>query len=257
MRRSMSGRGVRVAAVAVMVLAGAGGAGAQTQEFQKPDPDKWYRLDTRYNGTDARVGRCIQYYPAGSEHPDMLWSAVPVAASDPAADYQWWRFVENPDSPGQYAMICKAAPSGYVNPEPTSISNSGRWVYVTDGGSAGNTGKYGFIFVTSDTLSGVDAATGESYCAIATERSQHWYMNCGAAAQDYAINLWYETYSEDANEWLFNYMGDVDGGGPTPVADVSADRDDGEPVCYDLCGRRVVNPSGGLYIVNGRLRVLR
>ena len=128
-------------------------------------------------------------------------------------------------------------------------------MYVTDAGSADGAGKYGFIFVTSDTLSGVDAATGESYCAIATERSQNWYMNCGAAAQSYAINLWYETYSEDANEWLFNYMGDV--GSPTPVTDVSADREEGEPVCYDLCGRRVANPSGGLYIVNGRLTVLR
>lgn len=253
MRSSIGGAGVRVVVVAAIALAGAGAVRAQG--FQKPDSDKWYRLDTRYNGTDARVGRCIQYYPAGSEHPDMLWSAAPVAASDPAADYQWWRFVENPDSPGEYAMICKAAPSGYVNPEPTSISNSGRWVYVTDAGGADGAGKYGFIFVTSDTLSGVDAATGESYCAIATERSQNWYMNCGAAAQGYAINLWYETYSEDANEWLFNYMGDV--GSPTPVTDVSADREEGEPVCYDLCGRRVANPSGGLYIVNGRLTVLR
>lgn len=253
MRSSIGGAGVRAVVVAAIALAGAGAVRAQG--FQKPDSDKWYRLDTRYSGTDARVGRCIQYYPAGSEHPDMLWSAAPVAASDPAADYQWWRFVENPDSPGEYAMICKAAPSGYVNPEPTSISNSGRWVYVTDAGSADGAGKYGFIFVTSDTLSGVDAATGESYCAIATERSQNWYMNCGAAAQSYAINLWYETYSEDANEWLFNYMGDV--GSPTPVTDVSADREEGEPVCYDLCGRRVANPSGGLYIVNGRLTVLR
>lgn len=253
MRSSIGGAGVRAVVVAAIALAGAGAVRAQG--FQKPDSDKWYRLDTRYSGTDARVGRCIQYYPAGSEHPDMLWSAAPVAASDPAADYQWWRFVENPDSPGEYAMICKAAPSGYVNPEPTSISNSGRWVYVTDAGSADGAGKYGFIFVTSDTLSGVDAATGESYCAIATERSQNWYMNCGAAAQSYAINLWYETYSEDANEWLFNYMGDV--GSPTPVTDVSADREEGEPVCYDLCGRRVANPSGGLYIVKGRLTVLR
>ena len=253
MRSSIGGAGVRAVVVAAIALAGAGVVRAQG--FQKPDSDKWYRLDTRYSGTDARVGRCIQYYPAGSEHPDMLWSAAPVAASDPAADYQWWRFIEDPDSPGEYAMICKAAPSGYVNPEPTSISNSGRWVYVTDAGSADGAGKYGFIFVTSDTLSGVDAATGESYCAIATERSQNWYMNCGAAAQSYAINLWYETYSEDANEWLFNYMGDV--GSPTPVTDVSADREEGEPVCYDMCGRRVANPSGGLYIVNGRLTVLR
>lgn len=146
MRSSIGGAGARAVVVAAMALTGAGAG--RTQGFQKPDPDKWYRLDTRYNGSDARVGRCIQYYPAGSEHPDMLWSAAPVAASDPAADYQWWRFVESPDSPGEYAMICKAAPSGYVNPEPTSVSNSGRWVYVTDASSADGAGKYGFIFIT-------------------------------------------------------------------------------------------------------------
>lgn len=230
---------------------------AQTQEFQKPDPEKWYRLDTRYNGTDIRVGRCIQYYPESSEHPDMLWSAIPLPASDPQSDFQYWRFVESPDNPGKYAMICKADPNGYVNPVPTAYNNSGRWTYITDSDQE-KPDKYGFIFVTSQTLSGVDPNTGESYCAIATDESNNWYMNCGGVKQDYAINLWYETYSEDANEWLFSFVERVKDDPGTSVSDISIDNPEETPVVYyDLFGRRVDESTSGIYIANGKKVVVR
>lgn len=97
------------------------------QTFEKPDPESWYRLTTRYNGSDQRTGRCIQYYPAGSEHHDMLWSAAPVDLSSPDYDYQLWTFIPSPDNPDRYKMVCKADPDGFVNPTPTVLSPEGRW----------------------------------------------------------------------------------------------------------------------------------
>lgn len=52
------------------------------QTFEKPDSDTWYRLTTRYNGGDDRVGRCIQYFDAESEHPSLLWSAQPAVSGE-------------------------------------------------------------------------------------------------------------------------------------------------------------------------------
>ena len=240
-----------LAAVAIAALPSVSSA----QEFQKPDPDKWYRLETRYNGSDIRKGRCIEYFPEGSEHPDLLWSADPLDASNPDSDYQYWRFEPSPDNPDHYAMICKAAPDGYVNPIPTAYDNSGRWKYVTaPSADTAPDYKYGFIFVTEPTLSGVDPDTGASFCAIATITTvgkEHEYMNCGSERQDYAINLRYEINSEEANEWLFNFVERYDP--TTGIAEISeSDTTDPDAPIYDLMGRRVTNPSHGIYIINGK-----
>lgn len=223
---------------------------ASASSFRTPNPEIWYRLDTRYNGTDDRVGRCIQYYPADSEHPDMLWSAFPMGVSEQGSDYQYFRFEEDASNPGHYAMICKAAPEGYVNPRPTAVSAAGRWTYVEDGSDASASDKYGFVFVTTETMSGIDELTGNPYCAITTDDANGWCMNCGSAKVDYAINLWYETYSEDANEWSFCFVErmDVETVGVQSVFAEDAERS----VYYDLTGRAVENPGRGLYVVNGR-----
>lgn len=236
------------------------GLNISAQDFQRPDPNRWYRLITRYNGSDERVGRCIQYFPSDSEHPDMLWSATPVDTTLAESDYQFWRFEPSPDDPDRYAMICKAAPHGYVDDVPTALDPSGRWIYVSESESASPDNKYGFIFVTSPTLSGVDSGTGYSYCAISTDASMasgYHYMNAGGPKQDYAINIWYETYSEDANEWSFAFA-PRDGDGTSSICDVMCAPSDDEPiVCYDLSGRRVYHPTHGIYIINGRKILLR
>lgn len=224
------------------------------QTFEKPDPESWYRLTTRYNGSDQRTGRCIQYYPAGSEHPDMLWSAAPVDLSSPDYDYQLWTFIPSPDNPDRYKMVCKADPDGFVNPTPTVLSPEGRWEYV-ESGSASTVDPYGFLFVTHTDTSGVDS-DGVSYCAIATDatiESSYPVMNCGAPRQNYAINLWSDHYSEDANEWLFRMESETDK--PTSVSLPQAPAV--TPVYYDLFGRPVAHPTAGLYICNGRKVYLR
>lgn len=222
------------------------------QEFTPPDPGKWYQLVTRYSGTDARSGRCIQYFPEGSAHPDMLWSADPLPSSDPDADYQLWRFVPSPYTPDRYALVCKAAANGFVNPMPQGKDRAARWTYVALPDST-SPDPYGFLFVTTESMSGVEP-TGESYCAIASvETIDRYYnvMNCAGAREDYSINLWNEDYSEDANEWLFRFVeksSGTTGISYTTLAEPSAPT----ACCYDLTGRPVSNPTRGLYIINGR-----
>lgn len=231
------------------------------ETFQKPSTRNWYRLVTRYNGGDGvRTGRCIQYFPAGSEHSGMLWSAAPVSADSPDYDYQLWTFVPSRTNPDRYRMVCKADYEGFVNPTPTAISPDGRWLYVASGDKEATDGSidpYGFVFVLHADLSGVDT-DGTSYCGIAstvTINQTYDVMNCGASRQDFAINLWNDYYSEDANEWLFRFVEKVDSS--TGVAPLPADAPEAEPVYYDLCGRRVAHPSPGIYICNGRKVAIR
>lgn len=230
---------------------------AQTQEFQNPDPNTWYRIVTDYHGTDARLGRCIQYYPAGSEHDGLIWSADPVKAKDAADDYQSWRFEQSPDDPTRYALICKAAPEGYLSGVPTEYTPQGRWKYVE---VAGDDTSDKYLFEFGRFMSGVDQTTGESYADIYTDASgpsNVRYMNCAGADQDYAINLSRATTSTQSNEWVFRFspkseilgIDRVGEDAETPAAGIRKG-------IYDFYGRKVENPGHGLYIVDGRKVVL-
>lgn len=234
-----------LSAMLVMTLSA---AGAQNPEYRKPDPETWYRLVTRYNGTDARVGRCIQYFPEGSAHPGMLWSAVPLPATDPMSDYQYWRFESSADDPDMYAIICKAAPEGYVSAEPSSFTAEGRWFYIATPQTATPDDKYDFEL--GGIRKGSDAATGESFSDIYTDvvtDQLFRYMNCGDASQDYAINVAKATAPRESNEWLFSFSPRQTVSG---VSEVSVDNMETAPadVIYDLYGRVVENPSRGIYI---------
>ena len=247
----------RIQAITITVLAFIQVFAVSAQTFEKPDPSIWYRLTTRYTGTDLRKGRCIQYFPVGSEHPDMLWSADTVSQDNLSFDYQLWAFIPSLDNPDRYKMVCKAASDGFVNPTPTSDGQDARWKYETsDNYSTIN--PYKFLFVTSETLSGVDD-DGVSYCAIATEQTINEYyniMNCGGARQGYAINLWNEDYSEEANEWLFRFEGkhtDI----PTGLENIATDAVEEAPIYYDLFGRIIEHPTKGVYICQGKKILVR
>lgn len=103
---------------------------------------KWYRLVTKCPATYGdRVGKCIELLQEGSSiiapnadknaAANRLWSALPVDGND----YQYWQFELDPNGSGKYAMVCKAKPSGSLNPVPSrpsgdqSASNLWRWDY--------------------------------------------------------------------------------------------------------------------------------
>lgn len=221
---------------------------AETSGFQNPDPEKWYRLTTRYNGTDSRVGRCIEYVPSEG----ILYGMPPADGND----YQYWRFLPSDSVAGQYTMICKGAEDGFLNPDPTTNFTDGRWRYVAEPDSAQKAGLMGkMLFITTPTMSGVDPETGNSYCAITSAELDYnpegtRCMNCGGATQNYAINVYYETASQDANEWLFNFEEKVEN--ETAVMSVEAPGRAPSGI-YSLQGVRLLQARRGLNIVDGRL----
>lgn len=226
---------------------------AVAQDVQTPDSSTWYRLVTMYNGSDARSGRCIQYFPEGSAHSGMIWSAEIVDATDPAYDYQFWKFVPSPDDSSVYAIVCKAAPDGYLSNVPTAFSADGRWDYVAVAESDAPADKYGFGL--GGLRAGVDSETGEAYSDIFTdidEEDLYRYVNCAGADQDYAINVSRATVAYDTNEWVFRFSPRLPVSG---IGNVAVDAGSGETApteIYDLYGRKVSTPGHGIYIVDGR-----
>lgn len=230
------------------------------EDFKKPDPDVWYRIVTMYDGPDARQGRCIQYFPEGSAHPGLIWSAEQIADADPASDYQYWRFEPSPDNPDDYAIICKAAPEGFLDDDPTSFNAEGRWKYVTEASSGVEADdRYGFKF--GAIKAGIDNATGDGYADIYTDYSSaalFRYLNCAGESQGYAINVGQATAPQGSNEWLFRFspkqpISGVEG----VVMDSCPENVAGSaPKVYDIYGRHIVNPGHGLYIVNGEKVIL-
>lgn len=244
-------------AVSIFFAATALCVSSASAEAPTPEAGTWYRLVTMYSGSDARVGRCIQYFPEGSAHSGMIWSAEPVDASDPAYDYQFWRFEASADNPKVYALVCKAAPDGYLSADPTSFSPEGRWLYIATPATDAPTDKYEFEL--GALRSGVDANTGEVYSDIFTDEDKeglYKYVNCAGEDQEYAINVGRATVPYDTNEWVFRLSPRQQVSGVTTVsAEVADSSGNASRVIFDLFGRQVENPEHGIYIVDGRKMV--
>ena len=260
------------------IMAMAGAAFAQTTEstgFQPPVAGKWYRLVSRYNGSDPqRVGACVQYFPEGRVPAHTLFAAAPLEKGTDGYDAQFWRFEEDPDNPGCYAMINRAAPNGYLDAMPvkesgaevTSTSELGidcRWLYVPEADGSAATNKYGFMFIQEHNMAGVDD-NGQSYAGISTRQvldlannniNHNVYMNAGGSRVNYAINLWSQDYDEYANEFVFTLAPEDTGGGTSDIESLTEDREADKTV-YNLQGQPVSHPGRGLYVVAGHLVLL-
>lgn len=236
-----------------------------TTEFTPPSSGKWYRLVSRYSGQDKRTNTCIQYSSSGTQTDGSLYAAAQITEGEPGTYRQLWQFKEDPSNPGQYALICRAAPDGYLSDIPVQdgvaisstdqLGHTCRWRYITTA-SDNPTDKYGFVIMTNDDLAGVDSS-GNSYAGISTvflinlaanDMNKPIYMNCGGERVNYAINLWSQDYDENANEWI---LVPVESDKPGAIEESSADDPD-RPVIYNLQGIRIYKPSKGIYIINGR-----
>ncbi len=159
-----------------------------------------YRLVTR--ATDGRSGRCVQLVRDGATidgasaaQAGKLWSNTPVAdATDPDYAYQMWQFVEDPERPGYYAMVCQGAPDGSVNPQ-TGTSTADRWSYDY------STRHYSFLLGEN----GYYGADGTRYYySIRSEAHNGYYMNSAMAGQQWAINVYGNP--ADGNGGLFTFV---------------------------------------------------
>lgn len=170
----------------------------------------YYRLIS--GATDAeRVGRCIELVAEGSPLIDSysaqqcqagrLWTNDQASENATNYAYQWWSIEADPNGSGMYALVCKAAPDGSVNPSPTANSNNGRWDYdyttkhynfqLGKGNFFGKVGSNYFYSITSDQLTGL-------------------YMNSAAGGQKYSVNVYSNPADGGSGKWQF---------APMPVAE--------------------------------------
>lgn len=173
--------------------------GEETEKVM-PEAGAYYRLATRATGD--RAGRSIQLVRDGAAidkaagaQPGKLWSNTPITdATDPDYAYQRWQFVEDPERPGYYAMVCQAAPEGSVNPQ-TGTATSDRWTYDY------STRHYGFI-LGEGSYYGNDGAS--HFYAIRSEAHEGFYMNSALGGQQWAINVYNNPV--DGNGGLFTFI---------------------------------------------------
>lgn len=136
-------------------------------EYRAPEPDTWYTLTS--NCSDDRAGRAFTLV-------DGQLKGVELNGND----NQKFKFVENPDNKGEYAIVCKAQPNGSVNITPTQISTSGRWNYASDLQYGFKLDKHYFAEIGDE---------GFRYAISSTQSSGQW-MNFSKSGQGYAINVY-------------------------------------------------------------------
>ena len=138
-----------------------------TFDYRTPEADAWYTLTTTCS--DDRAGRAF-------ELKDGKLMGVALSGSDA----QQFKFVENPDVKGQYAIVCKAQPEGSVEVAPTAVALSGRWNYS-------NGMHYGFKL---DRAYYGEVGDNDFRYAISSIESGGQWMNFSRSGQGFAINVY-------------------------------------------------------------------
>ena len=161
----------------------------------------WYRIVTANTNDANRAGKCIELVRDGSPiigtgnaQVNRLWSATVAEEGSAAYDYQLWALMEDPATPGSYALVCKAHPNGSVKPTPTASNNTARWDYDTENR------HYGFIL--GDNVYGKNGDYYQ-YSIRSKQSASGMYMNMAAGGQQYSINLWNNPSDGNSGIWIF------------------------------------------------------
>lgn len=162
------------------------------------DTGKWYHLETLITTSPRggtvigvvnadNVGDCIHKDDAPVDDAAVtnsyLWAQTAAFEGSSNYDWQLWRFEEDPENPGQYAMICKGA-EGSVNPTPTQTNaNGARWEYQS-------TVAYGImphpdyeVRIEADGNYAIEITSVAQY-----EANRQRHMNFAAGGQNFSIN---------------------------------------------------------------------
>ena len=171
-------------------------------EVSTADNSTYYRMVTRAGDND-RKDRCITLLTADSplvaQHKakgaaaDRLWTAPQAADGTAAADAQLWRFEQDSNHPGRFALVSKAAPEGSVATQPTATSVAGRWNYD-------RTAKH-YDFVLGD--KGYGTADGYRYYTIRSTANNNLWFNASMPGQGQAVNLYSDPAGGNGGLWLF------------------------------------------------------
>ena len=179
-------------------------SGTESKVMPTPSTDEkqtWYRIVT--TATDARAGRCIQLLRensseigTGNAKAGRLWnSAIIEDENDEGYDYQLWAFMQDPENPERWAIVCKAKPDGAVNGKPTAENNTGRWDYDE------NNRHYDFILGDK-----AYAQNGNNYnYSIRSQKvsDSNMCLNYAGSGQTYSINLWNNPADGNGGIWEF------------------------------------------------------
>ncbi len=162
--------------IALLELGGYGYGAHQLiePEYRKPQPDTWYTLSS--DCTDDRTGLAVTLV-------DGTLQGVTLTGDD----NQKFKFIENPNKEGEYAIICKAQPTGSVNIAPTQIALAGRWNYSEGIHYGFNLDKHYYGEIGDE---------GFRYAISSTQSSGQW-MNFSRTGQNHAINVY--TNPDDGN----------------------------------------------------------
>lgn len=114
---------------------------------------------------------------------NRLWTA---RYNEEHKDGQLWKFVEDPENPGHYAMVCKDMPNGCLNSTISANNNTGRWTYIENP----ETLDYGFTLEVQSSGNEVKI-TG----------ANNMYLNGAGPGQGYSVN--YYTSIDTGKTWRF------------------------------------------------------
>jgi len=132
----------------------------------------------------------------GNAKAGRLWnSAIIEDENNEGYDYQLWAFMQDPENPERWAIVCKAKPDGSVNGKPTAENNTGRWDYDE------NNRHYDFILGDK-----VYAQNGNNYnYSIRSQKVSNGNMclNYAGPGQTYSINLWNDPADGNGGIWEF------------------------------------------------------
>lgn len=160
----------------------------------------WYRIVS--GATDAtRTDRCIELlsatsplvgeYAAKGAAANVLWTNTQAAENAGNYDAQWWAIEEDPANPGHYALVCKAAPDGSVNPTPTANTNAGRWKYDTD--------KKNYAFRLG--ANGYGKKGNNYYYSISSDLLAGKFLNSSLGGQGLAVNVYDKPNDGNSGYW--------------------------------------------------------
>ncbi len=166
----------------------------------------WYRIVTRATD-DTRRTRCwellregsplLASYAGNGAAAGILWTNVQAGEDEENYDYQLWSFEESEETPGHYALVCKAQPAGSIHPSPTAQSNGGRWRYD-------NNGKH-YHFILGD--NGYGRENEAYFYSLRSDNLAGWWMNASMSGQGLAVNLWTDPASGNGGQWVFLPIG--------------------------------------------------
>lgn len=176
--------------------------------YEKPDPEKWYNITSA--SSDERSGLVWEVLASGSPiissksgngaKVNRLWGNT----LDAESDYQKFRFEEDPNNAGHYAIICKALPDGSLSSKPTGTALTDRWDYKTSGRD------YGFVLDKA-----YYAEKGNTFrYAITSDNLNGLYMNFSRNGQGLAINVYNAPNDGAGGQMVFNLAAGQ--GGDTP-----------------------------------------